>query len=150
MGGYGVVRRGFIALAATAALVACELEPGHASLEFAGELSGQVDGAGVTCPPPGSVQGDASALWIWSGTVNGHSAAVTAAALNTTAIPDSLLIRSGNTYWFAAAQPAGSAAGPGKFTARVSDGKVLQIDGIASSFSSPNVIEIHGAMRCPR
>jgi hypothetical protein len=143
-------RGGLITLVVATALVACELEAGKASLRFDGDLSGQVDGPDVTCPPPGSVGGDASALWIWTGTVGGRPASVIAAALNGTGVPDALLIRSENTSWAAVGQPSNLPLAPGKFSVSVNEKKVLQIEGIANAMSSNGGrVEIRGAMRCP-
>jgi hypothetical protein len=143
---YGLAARATVStLVVGTALVACELEPGKASLKFDGTLMGQVDGPTVTCQPTA----DTSAIWTWEGTVGGHSASVTAAALNSSGVPDALLVQSENRFWMAEGQAQGAALSPGKFSVRVGSKKVLYIDGIASTKSNETQVEIHGVMRCP-
>ncbi|HMJ11513.1 MAG TPA: hypothetical protein VK524_08890 [Polyangiaceae bacterium] len=126
-------------------LGACVPQPGHAALTLEGDRSGNAAGPGVTCPHVTSV----SATWMWSGSVGGRAVSITAAALNASGIPSALLINSENTSWQAAA-PGQASPEFGVFTARVEEGKVLHIDGIAKSQSQgTGPIKIRGAMRCP-
>jgi hypothetical protein len=130
-----------------AALVACHgLKPGEASLHFEGETTGHYLGGGVTCPPVSSVK----ASWVWQGSVGGESVSVSAHALNSTGIPDALLINAPGGSWLSRRPYPDEAPADGQFAARVDDRDraLLYIEGSATHSSLPP-IKINGSMRCP-
>lgn len=137
-------RAWLMAVGMAAALMACT---GHASLTLEGPISGEIDGPGVTCPFVSSTSGS----WIWSGALAGRQVSIAFTALNTTGVPDALLIGSENEYWRAQGQPLGSPPKPGFFTARVVDKSELHVEGSALEWT-PDLdrkIEISGVLRCP-
>jgi hypothetical protein len=142
---FSMASAGAILAGMVIALGACVPEAGHAALTFKGERSGDAAGPGVTCPFVSSV----SATWTWAGTVGGKAVTLTAAALNSSGVPDALLINSENISWRAQGVAAGTPITPGTFTARVTENKVVHIDGIAARWSGEGEIRVSGAMRCP-
>lgn len=136
----------FLAVGVALTLVACHLQPGEAALAFKGEHTGFFEGGGVTCPPVSSV----SASWLWSGEVRGRPMSVGAHALNSTGVPDALLIHlDGNAFTGRKRYPD-EAPADGQFTARVdeNDRALLHIDGSAVR-DGFEPVRIHGKMRCP-
>ncbi len=135
-----------LAAGVAATLVACHLRPGEASLVFEGEPSGRFEGGGVTCPAVLSVR----ATWIWTGEVEGRRMNVAAHALNSTGVPDVLLIhRDGISFLGRSAFPD-EAPTDGQFTARVdeNDRALLHFEGTATQ-DGYEPVRVRGKMRCP-
>ncbi|HEY6555929.1 MAG TPA: hypothetical protein VI072_01595 [Polyangiaceae bacterium] len=140
-------RAWILAVGVAATLVACHgLKPGEASLRFDGERTGQFKGGGVTCPPISSI----SATWQWAGDVGGRRVSVVAAALNSSGIPDSLLINSENVSWKGRQPYPDEPPADGQFTARIDekDKTVLHIEGSAIN-NQVGPIKVSGSLRCP-
>ena len=135
-----------LAVGVAAALVACHLQRGEASLTFEGEPAGEFTGGGVTCPYVGSVSG----AWSWTGEVDGRQMSVGAYALNASGVPDTLLIhRDGLSFQgrraFVDEEPF-----EGEFKARLDhhDKTLLHIEGSAFR-DGYEPITVRGALRCP-
>jgi hypothetical protein len=140
-------RAWILAVGVATTLVACHrLKPGEATLHFEGETTGHFYGGGVTCPPVSSVK----ASWLWQGDVGGERVSVGAHALNSTGIPDALLINAEGGSWKGRAPYPDEAPADGQFTARVdaNDRALLHIEGSATH-QQLGPIKISGSMRCP-
>jgi hypothetical protein len=107
---------------------------------------GHLKGGGVTCPGISSI----SAAWQWQGDVGGRHVSVGAFALNSSGIPDALLINSENISWKGRVPYPDEAPADGQFTARIDekDKTLLHIEGSATN-NQVGPIRVRGSLRCP-